>query len=345
MAASYNVTTSNGNFVAQRELDPMGANVGLNDPLQAPPAPAPGEVAFLAAGDGFFPDGKCSIDGLVVGCSSVSILLYSGFGSPGSVETPGSSWAGLSLVDRPKPGDWCSTRKDGKIDGIIGPDGKCRKALSGDNSVTIGLGDSRFRIFYMLGPPKYLFTGKIDSFTPRGDFNLDDLQRTLDYIGLCPGYGAWADGANAIIYTGKGEFGNAAISGIAVIPVAEWFANAFKWGNRASGLGDLTKAEVKEIQKIVDEAGRPLEVVGSAARGERRGIGTNLPIGKPPGTRSDIDYAISHSSIEHFEKTDLYLKLPSIGSHGIVGGGHNPFMGPGIRFEPGAKPCFIPAKK
>jgi len=54
---------------------------------------------------------------------------------------------------------------------------------------------------------------------------------------------------------------------------------------------------------------------------------------------------LPHSSIKHFEKTGLYEKLPSIGSHGIVGGGHNPFMGPGIRFEPGAKPCFIPAKK
>ena len=106
-----------------------------------------------------------------------------------------------------------------------------------------------------------------------------------------------------------------------------------------SGLGDLTNAEVKQIQNVVDEAGRPLDVVGSAAKGERRGVGTDLPIGKGPGTRSDIDYTASHSNIDFFEKPGLHQKLLSIDQKGIIGGGYNPFIGQaGIRFEPGVKP-------
>jgi len=55
------------------------------------------------------------------------------------------------------------------------------------------------------------------------------------------------------------------------------------------GLGDLTLDEARRIQAVVDEAGEPLWVVGSAAEGARRNVGTDLPIGKGPGTQSDID--------------------------------------------------------
>ena len=113
-------------------------------------------------------------------------------------------------------------------------------------------------------------------------------------------------------------------------------------GPAGSGLGDLTLPEVQQIQAVVDEAGRPLEVVGSAARGERRGIGTDLPIGKGDEGRSDIDYLIPHGSAYHYE--GLYESLPSIDPKGgPMFGVHNPFIGPAIRFEPGAAPYFVPA--
>lgn len=51
------------------------------------------------------------------------------------------------------------------------------------------------------------------------------------------------------------------------------------------GVGDLTRKEISQIQSVVNEAGRPLEVVGSAAKGTRRGVGTELPLGKGSGTR------------------------------------------------------------
>lgn len=114
--------------------------------------------------------------------------------------------------------------------------------------------------------------------------------------------------------------------------------------SRSSGLGDLTVSEINQIQNIVNQAERPLEVVGSAANGTRRGIGSNLPIGKGIGTRSDIDYVVPHGSIFAYEGGGLNLKLPSIGNHGIVPGTHNPFIGPAVRFEPYANPFFVPMK-
>ena len=113
--------------------------------------------------------------------------------------------------------------------------------------------------------------------------------------------------------------------------VADDVANAAgSGGNSASGLGDLTNAEVQQIQNVVDQAGRPLEVVGSAARGARQ-------------AGSDIDYLVPNSSRNYFQGLDEVL--PSVDpSHGIVPGTHNPFLGPAIRFEPGASPFFIPGK-
>lgn len=101
----------------------------------------------------------------------------------------------------------------------------------------------------------------------------------------------------------------------------------------AGALGDLTALEARQIQNVVNQAGRPLEVVGSAANGTRRGVGTDLPIGKGPGTRSDIDYISPPSSQSYFE--GLQSQLPGIDPKtGIIPGVPNPNIGPSIRFEP-----------
>ncbi len=112
-------------------------------------------------------------------------------------------------------------------------------------------------------------------------------------------------------------------------------------GTAASGLGDLTTGEVRSIQKVVDQAERPLEVGGSAASGTRRGVGTDLPIGKGPGTKSDIDYLAPPSAQPYFD--GLQAGLPGLDpKSGIIPGTGNPYIGPFIRFEPGAKPTFTP---
>ncbi len=77
LAASYNTTTYNGNFTARQEQDPLGANVGLNDPLSVPPEPEAGESRLLDV-PGFLPDGRCKINGLETGCAWVSSLLSGG---------------------------------------------------------------------------------------------------------------------------------------------------------------------------------------------------------------------------------------------------------------------------
>jgi RHS repeat-associated protein len=85
-------------------------------------------------------------------------------------------------------------------------------------------------------------------------------------------------------------------------------------------MGDLTPSEIRQIQSVVNQAGRPIEVVGSAARGARQ-------------TGSDIDYVAPPSSLQYFE--GLEGQLPGIDpSHGIIPGVGNPNIGPVLRFEP-----------
>jgi hypothetical protein len=87
-----------------------------------------------------------------------------------------------------------------------------------------------------------------------------------------------------------------------------------------SAYGDLTTREINQIQSVVNQAGRPLEVVGSAARGART-------------PTSDIDYVVPPSSLQNFE--GLEGQLPGLDpEHGIIPGVGNPNIGPVIRFEP-----------
>ena len=96
----------------------------------------------------------------------------------------------------------------------------------------------------------------------------------------------------------------------------------------ASGLGDLTLGEVEQIQNVVDTAGRPLDVVGSAARGARTAA-------------SDVDYTTANANYSNFE--GLQDQLPGIDSeHGLLRGYADPTVGPSIRFEPGSAPSFMP---
>jgi RHS repeat-associated protein len=112
-----------------------------------------------------------------------------------------------------------------------------------------------------------------------------------------------------------------------------------------SGFGDLTIGEINQIQRVVNEAGRPLEVVGSTASGTRRGVGSNLPLGKGAGTKSDIDYLATPNSLEYY--MDVQHKLPGIDPKtGVNPGAANPYQGASIRFEPGAiKPTVTPPIK
>ncbi|MCP3888577.1 MAG: RHS repeat-associated core domain-containing protein [Desulfobulbaceae bacterium] len=96
-------------------------------------------------------------------------------------------------------------------------------------------------------------------------------------------------------------------------------------------VGDLTDDEVEQIQNVVDDAGRPLDVVGSSAKGKRK-------------ENSDIDYVVGPSSSDHYRGKEG--DLPGIDpEHGIIPGTHNPYQGPSIRFEPRTRPQYVPGAK
>jgi hypothetical protein len=104
--------------------------------------------------------------------------------------------------------------------------------------------------------------------------------------------------------------------------------------------GDLTEAEIHSIQAVVDEAGRPLWVVGSAARGTRYGLDLDAPVAK--GIKSDIDYLVPYGSAPYYR--GLETKLPSLDpKQGMIPGYLDQFLGPAIRFEPWAYPYYIPS--
>jgi hypothetical protein len=134
----------------------------------------------------------------------------------------------------------------------------------------------------------------------------------------------WIIGGVGGIETGPGDIFVALALGHVL---GEAFSNLEDsvYNGMASGLGDLKVGEVNAIQSVVDEAGRPLDVVGSAARGERTAT-------------SDIDYTTANANYDYFE--GLQKGLPSIDpEHGLLRGYPD---GPSIRFEPGRQPFFVP---
>jgi YD repeat-containing protein len=86
VTGSLGVSDSDGIFAVQQEPDPMGVNVGLSAPAPSfggvtnllPRSDGEDEFFYLGFGGGGFPDGKCTMDGVDVGCSMAISLLRSG---------------------------------------------------------------------------------------------------------------------------------------------------------------------------------------------------------------------------------------------------------------------------
>jgi len=103
--------------------------------------------------------------------------------------------------------------------------------------------------------------------------------------------------------------------------------------------GTLTAAERTQIQAISDNYNTAIDVVGSRAAGKGRNINTDLPVGKGPGTRSDIDFRVDAS---HPQVNALIADLRTVGN----GAGRastrfsttaRPTRPPFIRFTPSSK--------
>lgn len=79
---------------------------------------------------------------------------------------------------------------------------------------------------------------------------LDNLQTGLDVVGLVPGFGEIADGLNAAIYAGRGDYVNAGLSVAAMVPLVGMAATGGKFVNKALKLSD-TKTALKKVHDIM----------------------------------------------------------------------------------------------
>ena len=80
----------------------------------------------------------------------------------------------------------------------------------------------------------------------------DVVHTGLDVVGLIPGVGEIADGANALIYLAEGDKVNAAISAAAMIPGAGMAATGAKYGKKA--VGAAVEAGGKKAGREASEA-------------------------------------------------------------------------------------------
>jgi hypothetical protein len=113
---------------------------------------------------------------------------------------------------------------------------------------------------------------------------------------------------------------------------------------RSLPLGDLRPHEIYRIQRAADKLDADVFVVGSAAKGARRNVGTDLPLhefGTPKaGTRSDIDYAV----VTGLDEKAGALGLPDgDATFGVLSVDYiNLKSSPAIKFSPGKLPEYIP---
>lgn len=94
---------------------------------------------------------------------------------------------------------------------------------------------------------------------------LDNVQTTLDVVGLVPGFGEPIDGINALISLGRGNYTDAALSAVAMVPVAGWGGTALKFGKKA-GADD---AAAKALKEMGEEGGGKVAREGAEEGGER----------------------------------------------------------------------------
>lgn len=93
---------------------------------------------------------------------------------------------------------------------------------------------------------------------------LDGVQVGLDIVGLIPVVSIAADGANALIYTARGDYSSAALSAAAMVPFAGWGAKGVKYVMKAEKAVLKTekvavKAEQKAAKKSADKAGAKIK--------------------------------------------------------------------------------------
>ena len=93
---------------------------------------------------------------------------------------------------------------------------------------------------------------------------MDAVHLGLDVVGLVPGLGEIADGANALLYLAEGDYTNAALSAAAMIPFAGMAATGAKMARRVDRLAGVVRAADKAAD-LARAGGRFASRMGRAA--------------------------------------------------------------------------------
>lgn len=109
------------------------------------------------------------------------------------------------------------------------------------------------------------------------------------------------------------------------------------------GEGTVTRAELEELQSIADKFDTGLDIIGSRADGRGRNIDRpNLPTGKGPNTRSDIDVRIDGQvDIDSGGKLSREVSEMSNGAGSIASSTGLPSSPPFIKIRPKKSPEHV----
>ncbi|WP_437920408.1 DUF6443 domain-containing protein [Sphingobacterium sp. LRF_L2] len=102
---------------------------------------------------------------------------------------------------------------------------------------------------------------------------LNGIQTGLDLLGMVPVFGEFADGFNALVYAGRGDYLNASLSVSAMVPFAGWVSTPFKLGGKAAKA--VLNIEQRSLQHMFSRHAKDFGVTGNwskAMAGEFEGV-------------------------------------------------------------------------
>ncbi len=96
----------------------------------------------------------------------------------------------------------------------------------------------------------YAFGNPINLYDPLGLASICDLHNALDLLGMIPGFGEVFDIANGLLYLLQGDYGMAALSAGAAIPMAGYLFNSIKFSKKFGKALKMTKRLTRRIDDI-----------------------------------------------------------------------------------------------
>ena len=146
----------------------------------------------------------------------------------------------------------------------------------------------------------------------------DWVHNALDVVGFIPGVGDIADGVNAVLYLAEGDYANAAMSAVSLIPVAgdalgkggKTLKAAAKYGDEVVGAGkQVLKHADDGLSKVTKASGKIAEAAGSAKSCPN-------PYGKNgcPAHQKGINYVITDANSRGLNTATEY-KFDTSGGH------------------------------